>query len=183
MWSCDHETPSWWSYFRLKETIMNDVTFDAAGWFEICIAGTANDVSEPGPVYGDGAKRRNAVVEETFELASRVMGYTEVLLRTNSVFADQILRSGTSVGSQTREAQSAESLADFTHKMKIAHKELEETDFRLSLCHVKAHYPHDEELVRRTKALIPLFRRIRTTSRTRPNQQAEERRAKRRGRS
>ncbi len=74
-------------------------------------------------------RKRNAVVEETFELASRVMDYAEVLSRANSVFADQILRSGTSVGSHTREAQSAESLADFTHKMKIAHKELEETEW------------------------------------------------------
>ncbi len=103
-----------------------------------------------------------------------------MLFRTNRVFADQILRSGTSVGSHTREAQSAESLADFAHKMKMAHKELEETDFRLALCHVKPHYPHEEELERRTKALTPLFHRILTTSRTRLNQQAEERRARRR---
>ncbi|MBL7951831.1 MAG: four helix bundle protein [Flavobacteriales bacterium] len=159
---------------------MSNGTFDAAGWFEECLRIVVpSGVAEPASPYGDPGRRRNAVVEETFELASRVMDYTEVLFRTNRVFADQSLRSGTSVGSHTREAQSAESLADFAHKMKMAHKELEETDFRLSLCHVKTHYPHDEELVRRTKALIPLFHRILTTSRTRLNQQAEERRAKR----
>ena len=161
---------------------MNDGTFDSAAWIEECLDGMFSGVSEPVQEYGGPARKRNAVVEETFELASRVMDYTEVLLRTNSVFADQILRSGTSVGSHTREAQSAESLADFVHKMKMAHKELEETDFRLALCHVKAHYPHDDDLVRRTKVLIPLFHRILTTSRTRLNQLAEERRAKRRGR-
>lgn len=111
-------------------------------------------------------------------MASRVMDFVERLVRVNAVFADQVLRSGTSVGSHTREAQSAESLSDFLHKMKIAHKELEETDYRLSLCHAKAHYPHDEELVHRTKALIPLFRSILTTTRNRLNQQLEERRAK-----
>ena len=161
---------------------MDDGIFDGAAWFEACLAEMSNGVSEPVQEYGGPARKRNAVVEETFGLASHVMDYAEVLLRTNSVFADQILRSGTSVGSHTREAQSAESLADFAHKMKMAHKELEETDFRLALCHVKAHYPHDKELVRRTQALIPLFHRILTTSRTRLNQQAAERRAKRRGR-
>lgn len=159
------------------------VPFEAAVWFDECLrAGADHGVAEPAVPYDGAPRKRNAVVEETFELASRVMDYAEVLLQTNSVFADQILRSGTSVGSHTREAQSAESLADFTHKMKIAHKELEETDFRLALCHVKAHNPHDAELVRRTKLLMSLFHRILTTSRARLNQQAEERRAKRRSR-
>ncbi len=160
---------------------MNDpLYFDPAAWCDECLRAVSDQgVAEPVAPYGETPRKRNAVVEETFELASRVMDYTEVLLRTNSVFADQILRSGTSVGSHTRETQSAESLADFAHKMKMAHKELEETDFRLALCHAKAHYPHDEELVRRTKVLIPLFHRILTTSRTRLNHQAQERRAKR----
>ncbi len=119
------------------------------------------------------------MVEETFELASRVMDFAERLIKVNEVFADQVLRSGTSVGSHTREAQSAESLSDFLHKMKIAHKELEETDYRLDLCHLKDHYPRDPELVRCTKALIPLFHSILTTTRTRLNAQLEERRSKR----
>ncbi len=155
--------------------------FDAVVWFDECLVAAVDigDVSEPGVPYGDLPRKRNAVVEETFEMASRVMDFAERLVRVNPVFADQVLRSGTSVGSHTREAQSAESLSDFLHKMKIAHKELEETDYRLSLCHVKAHFPHDEELVRRTKALIPLFHSILTTTRNRLNQQLEERRAKR----
>ena len=92
------------------------------------------------------------------------MDYSELLLKVNPVFADQILRSGTSVGSHTREAQGAESLADFIHKMKIAHKELEETDYRLSLCHIKPHYPHSADLIHRTRKLLPLLNRILATS-------------------
>ena len=127
------------------------------------------ELSEPVAPYGEGYKRRNPVVEETFELASLIMDYCEILERKNRVFADQILRSGTSVGSQTREAQGAESLADFFHKMKIGMKELEETDFRLDLCHLKAHYPHDVALVERTKRLFPLFHSILSTTRKRIN--------------
>ena len=45
--------------------------------------------------------------------------------------ADQLLRSGTSVGANVHEAQSAESRADFIHKMEIALKELREAGFWL----------------------------------------------------
>ncbi len=156
-------------------------SFDAVNWFEECLASFfgSSVAADPEAPYGAAPRKRNAVVEETFDLASRIMDYAERLVRVNSVFADQILRSGTSVGSHTREAQSAESLADFVHKMKIAHKELEETDYRLALCHVKAHYPHDEELARRAKALIPLFHSILSTSRKRLNQQRKDARSKR----
>lgn len=118
------------------------------------------------------------MVDETFELASRIMDYTEVLVKRNAVFADQILRSGTSVGSHVREAQGAQSLKAFINKMKVAHQELEETDYRLDLCHIKAHYPHDAELVRRTKALFPLFNAILSSSITRQKAERPDKRRK-----
>ena len=181
MWACGHEIPPWWATLVGKNAMNDPKVFDAAAWFEECLGEVEDVLAEPGVPYGDGPRKRNAVVEETFDLASCVMDFSERLVKVNDVFVDQILRSGTSVGSHTREAQSAESLSDFIHKMKIAHKELEETDYRLALCHVKAHYPHDEELVKRTQALMPLFHSILSTSRNRLNLQLEERRAKRRG--
>lgn len=132
------------------------------------------EVSEPNVPYGTPG-RRNAVVEETFELASRVMDYSERLVKVNMVFADQILRSGTSVGSHVREAQGAQSLKAFINKMKVAHQELEETDYRLDLCHLKSHYPHDQDLVRRTKALFPLFNAILNSSNERMKRERAER--------
>ncbi len=47
--------------------------------------------------------------------------------------ADQILRSGTSVGANVNEAQSAESRADFLHKLQIALKEIRETGYWLAI--------------------------------------------------
>ncbi len=128
------------------------------------------EAAEPQAPYGQPQRPRNPVVDETFQMASRVMDYSEALEKRNATFADQILRSGTSVGSHTREAQGAESLADFQHKMKIAHKELEETDYRLDLCHLKPHYPLDRELVAQTKRLFPLFNSILATTRLRINE-------------
>lgn len=119
--------------------------------------------------------------EETFELASLVMDYCERLHPVNPVFSDQIMRSGTSVGSHVREAQGAQSLKAFINIMKVAHQELEETDFRLDLCHIKPHYPHDQELVRRTKALFPLFHAILSTSIQRQKREQAEKRKRRKG--
>lgn len=47
----------------------------------------------------------------------------------------QLLRSGTAIGALIREAQGAESKMDFLHKMSIAKKEAEETDYWLALLH------------------------------------------------
>jgi len=55
--------------------------------------------------------------------------------------ASQLFRSGTSIGANTREAQNAESPADFIHKFKIAAKEADETEFWLRLCDKSVHYP------------------------------------------
>ena len=49
------------------------------------------------------------------------------------VLSKQILRSGTSVGALIREAEFAQSRADFIHKMSIALKEANETDYWLHL--------------------------------------------------
>lgn len=45
----------------------------------------------------------------------------------------QLLRSGTSVGANIREAQFAQSTADFVSKMSIALKEMNETQYWLEL--------------------------------------------------
>jgi four helix bundle protein len=48
--------------------------------------------------------------------------------------ANQLFKSGTSIHANIREAQNAESKADFIHKMKIAAKEAEETEGWILLC-------------------------------------------------
>ena len=49
------------------------------------------------------------------------------------VLSKQVLRSGTSIGGMVREAQNAESKADFIHKLAIAQKECDETIYWLEL--------------------------------------------------
>lgn len=159
---------------------MSTPTPDASGFDANELLGSSRlpGVAEPSSAYVPTGPRRNAVVEETFALASGVMDYCERLVKLNPIFADQLLRSGTSVGSHVREAQGAQSLRAFIHKMKVAHQELEETEYRLDLCHSKPHYPRDEELVRLTKRLFPLFHSILATSSERMKRQRAEERAK-----
>lgn len=58
--------------------------------------------------------------------------------------ADQILRSGTSIGANQREANYAESDEDFIHKLSIAQKECNETLYWLELLQ-KTQYISEEE--------------------------------------
>lgn len=56
----------------------------------------------------------------------------------------QLLRSGTAIGALVREAEHAESKADFVHKMSIALKEANETEYWIDLLGV-TDYLKDEE--------------------------------------
>ena len=49
------------------------------------------------------------------------------------VISKQLLRSGTSIGALVREAEQAESKKDFIHKLSIALKEANETEYWLEL--------------------------------------------------
>ena len=65
--------------------------------------------------------KNNLIVELTFQFSLDVIVYTE-LLETKRKFnmANQLFKSGTSIGANVRESQHAESKKDFIHKLKIA---------------------------------------------------------------
>jgi four helix bundle protein len=52
------------------------------------------------------------------------------------VISKQLLRCGTSVGAMVREAEFAESISDFIHKMAIAQKKINETIYWIELLNV-----------------------------------------------
>lgn len=51
------------------------------------------------------------------------------------VLSKQLLRSGTAIGALVREAEQAESRPDFVHKLSIALKEANETEYWIELLH------------------------------------------------
>ena len=90
----------------------------------------------------------NLIVQLTFQFALEVIVFTEKLEQQRKYnLANQLFRSGTSIGANVREAQGCESKADFLHKMKIAYKEAEETQYWLELCLHSENYPNTKDLL------------------------------------
>jgi len=76
-----------------------------------------------------------AVMTKSFDFAVRIVRFARLFSRENNewVLSKQILRSGTSIGANIREAEHAQSKADFIHKMNIALKEANETLYWIEL--------------------------------------------------
>ncbi|HLO56499.1 MAG TPA: four helix bundle protein, partial [Saprospiraceae bacterium] len=86
--------------------------------------------------------KENAILDLSFKFALEIIKFTENLEALKKYnLANQLFRSGTSIGANIREAQSAESKADFIHKVKIADKEAQETEYWLLLCQHSDNYP------------------------------------------
>ena len=93
-------------------------------------------------------EKKNEVLDLSFEFALEVIQYCDLLeTEKKYVLARQLLRSGTSIGANVREAQNAESKADFIHKMKIFAKEADETEYWLELCRQSENYPNPDKLL------------------------------------
>ena len=109
----------------------------------------------------------NIIVDKTLEFSLLIVEYTE-LLETNKKFiiANQLLKSGTSIGANVREAQNAESKADFIHKMKIAAKECDETQYWLLLCEKSKSYPNCKILQQNIEDIVKIVSKIISSSKT-----------------
>jgi len=73
--------------------------------------------------------------DKSFAFAVRIIRLYKYLTEKKKEFilSKQLLRSGTAPGALIREAQNAESKADFIHKLSIAQKECDETVYWLEL--------------------------------------------------
>lgn len=79
-------------------------------------------------------KKPSVIRDKSFAFALRIVKLNRFLVEKKEfVLSKQLLRSGTAVGALVREAEHAESLADFIHKMAIAQKEANETEYWLEL--------------------------------------------------
>ncbi len=80
-------------------------------------------------------KRENIIREKSYAFALRVVKLYSFLCKEKQeyILAKQILRSGTSIGALVRECEHAESKADFIHKLSIALKEANETEYWLNI--------------------------------------------------
>jgi four helix bundle protein len=97
--------------------------------------------------------------EREYDLQNRFVDYAVRIIKlceslpetkTGKHICSQILRSGTSSAPNYSEAQSAESKADFVHKLKVALKELRETETWQKII-VRA------KLIENVQMLVPLL--------------------------
>ena len=89
----------------------------------------------------------NPILKQTVQLSLLMIDYCEVLNNEKKyIISNQLLRSATSIGANSMEVQNSESKADFIHKMKIAAKEADETQYWLMLCECAAGYPNCNHL-------------------------------------
>ena len=111
------------------------------------------------------AARPNVVKDKSFAFALRVVKLAKHLQdeKREFVLSRQFLRSGTAVGALVREAEHAQSKADFINKMSIALKEANETDYWIDLLHQSgliiqedhgSMHPDVQELLRLLVAIV-----------------------------
>jgi len=107
----------------------------------------------------------NLIVDLSFQFALRTIEFAEELeSKRKFVIANQLLKSGTSIGANVWESQNAESKADFIHKLKIAAKEADETEYWLRLCQYAKSYPFDETIMKELESIHKVLSKIIGTS-------------------
>lgn len=111
--------------------------------------------------------KENPILNLSLEFALDIIQYVELLENNKKyVIAKQLLKSGSSIGANVREAQNAESKADFIHKMKIAAKEADETAYWLELCIKSSQYPDCSILQEKNFVLLRILNKIIGTSKS-----------------
>ncbi len=86
---------------------------------------------------------KNPLLKLSFEFSLLILFYGDLFnqLHKYSV-SKQLVRAGTSIGANSIEEQNGENEADFIHKIKIAAKEADETQYWLTLCAFAKGCPH-----------------------------------------
>ena len=105
--------------------------------------------------------RDNPIVRMSFQFALDIIEFSETLRdQKRFVFGDQVLKSACSIGANVKEVQSAESKADFIHKLKIASKEAEEAEYWLELCEFAKSYPKPKQLLADIESILKVLAKI-----------------------
>ena len=91
------------------------------------------------PLLSEEQKQTANIQDLAYDFACRIIRLyqylTEDSIYKEYIMSKQVFRSGTSIGANVREAQHAQSDADFLSKMQISLKECNETDYWLQLLH------------------------------------------------
>ena len=89
--------------------------------------------------------KENFLLEKSISFAARIVKLQRYLVKEKKehTIANQIIRSGTSIGANINEANYGQSKADFVSKMHIALKETAETEYWLRLLTMSEYITED----------------------------------------
>lgn len=111
----------------------------------------------------------NLILKKSKAFALRIIRLYKYLydVKKEFVLSKQVLRSGTSIGANSKEASLAQSKNDFEAKLSIALKEAGETEYWLELLHESNYIEDDsfDSIYNDNKELIRLLTSILKTSR------------------
>lgn len=112
------------------------------------------------------------ITDRSFIFATRVVKlcrFLETQDQVSRTLANQLLRSGTSIGANVEEAQAGQSKADFVAKMSIARKEARETHYWLRLLKESEIIPESQlsEIIQEADEIIRILTAIVKTSQMR----------------
>ena len=111
--------------------------------------------------------KENLIVNMTFKFALEIIRCSKELQKSKDYsLADQLFRSGVSIGANVREAQNAESKSDFIHKMKIAAKEADEVEYYLFLIQQSDCYEINNLPIEEIKSIIRVLSKIIASSKS-----------------
>lgn len=109
------------------------------------------------------SERKSIMKDKSFAFAIRIVKLYKHLCESKKEFvlSKQLLRSGTAVGALVREAQNAESKADFIHKLGIAQKECDESIYWIELLK-ETEYLNEIEFVSINQEAVELLKMLRS---------------------
>src|SRR5919205_550681 len=107
----------------------------------------------------------NLILKLSIDFSLLVIDYCELLQQNKKfIISQQLLKAGTSIGANCMEAQNAESKPDFIHKIKVAAKEADETQYWLMLCDYAKDYPECKTLILKLEEIHKVLNKILSTS-------------------
>ncbi len=114
--------------------------------------------------------KNNVILEKTFEFSIKVIEIYKFLTEEKREFimSKQFLRSATSIGANSEEADSAQSHKDFIAKMSIALKEAKETRYWIRLL-LGTKYITKKDILDECEAIIRILTKILITARENEN--------------
>ena len=106
----------------------------------------------------------NPMLKMTFDLSLSIINFCDQLNAGKIIISNQLLKSGASISANAMEAQNAESKADFIHKIKIAAKEADKTQYRLMLCSYSKNYSECDTLILKLEGIQKVINKVLSSS-------------------